>query len=81
VTEESDAHVLRVRSERLAYAVALDLPGFLPDDDVFTVAPGGERTIRLAPLGEQRVPEGTISPLNAEGRLTIRTAGAGGGKT
>jgi len=67
------AWCLSVRSGRLAYAVSLDTPGFLPDDDAFTVAPGGERLIRLVSLDGEAVPRGTIRALNADRASTIRT--------
>jgi beta-mannosidase len=38
---------LSVRSRRLAYGVHLHTPGFVPDDDGFSIEPGGVRTITL----------------------------------
>ena len=41
---------LRGGARRFAQWVAVDVPGFAPDDSWFHVAPGGERTITLQAL-------------------------------
>lgn len=55
---------LTVRARRFAQWVALEVPGFAPDDSWFHVAPGGERTITLRPLDEASVPKGRVRALN-----------------
>ncbi|HEY7057422.1 MAG TPA: hypothetical protein VH458_12900 [Vicinamibacterales bacterium] len=63
---------LEVSSRRLAYAVALDAPGFAPDDDFFTILPGGTRKVRLAPTGElSRAFAARLRPLNGRGSVTV----------
>ena len=67
--------VLRVRSTALAYAVTVHAAGFEPDDNAFTVAPGGERTIRLRPAdASQEWGGGTIRATNAVGNVQIVAA-------
>ena len=51
-------------TRRFAQWVALEVPGFAPDDSWFHVAPGGERTITLRPLDEASVPKGRVRALN-----------------
>ncbi len=61
---------LRASSRRLAYGVRVHGPGFIPDDDAFSIEPGGARELVLRP----RVP-GTefagvaLTALNLEGRV------------
>ena len=55
---------LTVRTRRFAQWVALEVPGFAPDDSWFHVAPGGERTITLRPLDGTSVPKGRVRALN-----------------
>jgi beta-mannosidase len=77
---------LSVRSRRLAYGVHLHTPGFVPDDDGFSIEPGGVRTITLRPDGPDpagavepgtvatlgaAVEPGTVGALNMSGRLPI----------
>jgi beta-mannosidase len=72
---------LSVRSARLAYGVHLHAPGLAPDDDGFSIEPGGVRTVTLRPHGldparavEIRagsVELGTVGALNMSGRVRI----------
>lgn len=57
---------LRLRSRRFAQSVVLTAEGFLPDDDCFHLAPGGERAVRLRRVAGSTAPRGTLQPLNAE---------------
>jgi len=52
VSAQRDAEgtiALTVSSRRLAYGVRVDTAGYLPDDNGFSVEPGGERLVRLMP--------------------------------
>ena len=66
---------LTVRTPRFAQAIAIDVDGFVPDDDHFHVAPGGERTVHLlratAPTGPRPAARGTLQALNATTSTTI----------
>ncbi|MCB9565297.1 MAG: glycoside hydrolase family 2 protein [Kofleriaceae bacterium] len=58
---------LVVRSRRLAHAVAIDLDGFVADDDHFCVAPGAAHAVRLRrTAAAAATPRGSVQPLNAE---------------
>ena len=68
---------LSVRSRRLAYGVHLHTPGFVPDDDGFSIEPGGERTLTLRPDGLDpagAVEPGTVATLGAA--VELATVGA-----
>jgi beta-mannosidase len=52
-----------VRAKRFAQSVALDTPGFLPEDDFFHVEPGGTHTVCVR--GTTPTFAGRVFPLNA----------------
>ncbi len=54
-----------VRTRRFAQWVALDVPGYRPEDSWFHLAPGAERTIGLHNTGAEGPPEGRARALNA----------------
>ncbi|HXX66387.1 MAG TPA: hypothetical protein VEK07_04345, partial [Polyangiaceae bacterium] len=56
---------LVVRSRRFAQAVSVEVHGFAADDSYFHLAPGGARSVRLAPDGSAERPRGTVRALNA----------------
>ena len=55
---------LRLKSERFAFAVALEIADFQPEDAYFELAPGEERVLTLAGSGSA-APRGFVTPLNA----------------
>jgi beta-mannosidase len=59
-----------VASRRFLYGARIDVPGFRPRDDAFSVEPGHERTIDLTPTAPGAEPaRGTIAALNLAGRV------------
>jgi len=64
---------LVVSSRRAAQHVTIDLPGWLPADDHFHLAPGQARTIALRETGAATGP-GTVTALNSDLGATIETA-------
>ncbi|HEY5317717.1 MAG TPA: hypothetical protein VIJ20_07035 [Solirubrobacteraceae bacterium] len=63
---------LTVRSRRLAYGVRVSTPGFVADDDAFSVEPGGERVVRLRPRdAETSFGGGSLTALNLDGPVPI----------
>ena len=75
----TDGESLRVQigTGRLAYGVRVQAEGFLPDDDAFTIEPGGERMVSLRPVGpehEER-PRVTLTALNLLGAVRAESAG------
>ncbi len=71
--EETSAHwELRIASERLAYAVEIDVTGYEPEHNYIHVPPGAERVVTLAPLGANTVRAGDSGIYNATPSGTIR---------
>ena len=67
---------LVVSSRRLAYGVRIDVPGFVPSDDSFSVEPGGTRAITLRPeLAGASFHGGGLTALNLSGRVGIVASG------
>jgi beta-mannosidase len=69
VPSEGGGWSVTVRSRRLAYAVALDAPGFVADDDFFHVPPGGEIAVSLRsvqpsarPFSARMLPVNAVAP-------------------
>jgi beta-mannosidase len=73
--EEPDGYVLTVDAQRLAYAVAIRVDGWTPDDNYFHLAPGEQRRIRLRGDKTGALPHGHVTALNAGGVFAIRPAG------
>ena len=68
---------LSVKARRLAYGVRIHAPGFVPDDDAFSIEPGKERVVRLrARKVGAEFSEAAVTALNLEGRLRVATAEA-----
>jgi beta-mannosidase len=62
---------LDVSSRRFAQAVFVDVPGFIPDDNYFHLAPGGRHQVRLRRAGAVGDPKGSVLPLNARAATRI----------
>ena len=64
---------LTIKTRAFSRAIAIDVPGFKPDDDFFHLAPGGVRTIRLTRSSGTRAIRGTVRAVNAaqETRVTV----------
>jgi beta-mannosidase len=66
------AVALSICSQRLAYGVRVHTPGFLPDDDAFSIEPGRERVVRLRPAGVgSQFAGGSLTALNLDGPVKI----------
>lgn len=64
--------IVTVRSRRLAYHVRLEVPGFAPTDNAFSVEPGRSRVVALRPdLPNAAFHGGGITALNLDGRLAL----------
>jgi beta-mannosidase len=62
---------VRISSRRLLYGVRIDAPGFVPDDDAFSVEPGGSRVVGLTRCDPGAgLPAVTISALNLVGTVS-----------
>ena len=60
-SERDGAVEVTIGSGRMAYGVRLSRPGFVPDDDAFSIEPGRSRTIVLRPADDERPAAGTVS--------------------
>jgi beta-mannosidase len=75
IVKGSDPLTLAVTTERLAWGVRIDAPGYRPEDDAFVVVPGMPRVVRLWPLVEGASLQGaTVTALNLIGEAPIGTA-------
>jgi len=67
---------MTVSSRRFAYGVRVEVPGFRPDDDAFSVEPGGSRTVVMRPIAAGNQFEGgRLSALNLAGRVEVKPSG------
>ncbi len=71
---DGDGVTLAVGSSRLAYGVRLHAPGYLAEDDSFSVEPGHERIVRLVPEAGGEWRGGSATALNLRGRVSIAAA-------
>jgi beta-mannosidase len=63
-TIHPDGCELALRAERLACAVAIDVPGFTPDDNYLTLEPAETRRVRLRRSGGEAA-RGTVAAINS----------------
>ncbi len=69
---EDGAAAVRVRSRALAYGVRIRAAGYLPEDDCFTLEPGGEQLVAMRPAAPQaRFTGATLTALNLDGAVNI----------
>ncbi len=68
-TLEDGAAWLSVSATRFAYGVRVHVPGFVSEDDGFSVEPGHERRVRLHPVAADVAPAGSVTALNVLGRV------------
>jgi beta-mannosidase len=66
-----DGYALVLEADRFAHAVAVEVAGFVPDDDYLDLEPRHPRTVMLRAEGEKRSPSGTVSALNSIGPVPI----------
>ena len=67
---------LTLSARRFAHAVCIDTPGFEPEDNYVSVAPGGSAVVRLRARGDAPKLTGTVFALNAELPVRITAAPA-----
>ena len=77
IAREAPDHTYRVtiQTRRFAQAVMLHAQGFLPDDNYFHLAPGGERTVTLRPVASPCPLSGVIRAANASTPVDIQVEG------
>jgi beta-mannosidase len=76
-TELTDGgYALVLETERFAHAVAIDVRGFLPDDNYLHLEPGETRRVGLRAVTRGAVPRGSVSALNSRGPVPLVAAEA-----
>jgi hypothetical protein len=64
--------MLTVATDRVAWGVRIDAPGFAADDDAFTLVPGAPRTVALRPVVDgARFAGATVTALNLIGEAPV----------
>ncbi len=62
---DDGSYALRISTDALALAVAIEVKGWQPSDNYFHVAPNSERTILLTASGTRAKLSGSVTALNA----------------
>jgi beta-mannosidase len=70
----ANGYTLVLVTERFAHAVAIDVDGFVPDDNYLNVEPGEPTRVRLRATARDAVPRGRVSALNGRDELQIEAA-------
>jgi len=74
VVHDGGGLTLTVSTRRLAQWVAVDAPGFVPEDSWFHMPPGSSRRFRLMPIGPPGRLRGRVRALNSERDCRIEEA-------
>jgi beta-mannosidase len=68
----TDPLMLTVATDRVAWGVRIDAPGFAADDDAFTLVPGAPRTVALRPVVDgARFAGAMVTALNLIGEAPV----------
>lgn len=71
-TPFEQGYCLSLEADRVAVAVAIRAPGFLPDDNYLHLEPGQPRLLQLRPEGPEKIElAGTVEALNGLGPVPI----------
>jgi beta-mannosidase len=67
IESAGDGHAVVLGASRFAHAVAIDIDGFVPDDNYFCLEPGEQRRVSLiaSDRAAVRIPEGRVTALNS----------------
>jgi beta-mannosidase len=66
--------VLRIASRGFAHGVRVDMPGFRPSDNAFSIEPGHARDIELRREGQGADVRGAVTALNLHGSVRVAPA-------
>lgn len=69
--EDAAGFALMLSADRFAQSVIIEAAGLAPSDNWFHLAPGAEKTVRLAPLAGAARPSGTVRGLNMEAAVSF----------
>ena len=68
----ADGYALVLATKRFAHAVAIDVEGFVPDDNYLNLEPGAPKTVGLRAVTSGMVPRGRASALNGRDNVQIK---------
>jgi len=68
----ADGYALVLATKRFAHAVAIDVDGFVPDDNYLNLEPGATKTVALRAVTPGVVPRGRASALNGRDNVQIK---------
>jgi beta-mannosidase len=71
IETHGDEHALVLRASRLAHAVRIEAPGWMPDDNYFHLEPDEEHRVALRPLAAGADLRVRVSALNASRSVTV----------
>lgn len=74
IPQDDGSYQLHVKTEQFAQTVAINAGGYQPDENYFHLRPGGEKTVRLVPLGGKSSFWGSLSALNCYHDVNIQIA-------
>jgi beta-mannosidase len=71
-----EGYRVHLTTQNFAQAIAVEVPGYVPDDSYFHLAPGGEKWVALTEERSERAraPRGTVHPLNTHSAVRIVSA-------
>jgi beta-mannosidase len=75
VARAGDDYVLMLNTVRFAHAVAIDIEGWMPDDNYLNVEPGETTRVKLRPTTGDGPPRGTVLALNGRSAVPILRTG------
>ncbi|WP_146218886.1 glycoside hydrolase family 2 protein [Undibacterium pigrum] len=64
-------YVLHLSTQRLAQAVSIQIPGLLPEDNYFHMAPASCREVRLSVIHGKPIKSGHVQAQNAQGSVRV----------
>lgn len=70
-TDADGSYVLHISTQKLALAVAVQIPGLLAEDNYFHLAPGNSRQIRMSAIDGKTIRPGHVQAQNAQGCVRV----------
>ena len=70
----AEGYAVVLGTERFAFAVAIDVKGYLPDDNYLHLEPGETRRVSLRATARDTLPQGRVSALNVRDSVPIVVA-------
>ena len=75
INREAGIYQLQLSSDKFLYAVNVDIPGYLPDDNYFHMTPGTPKVLNISARSKQgKQPKGYVSAINMYEDVRIKVA-------